>query len=162
MSNKDGRIRRLINLFILLIGIFWCLPQCTIWLLNGQPAPAPVRYPRVEPTVEYQSPGSCCQSIGQFYTVNTELPKIQSYYEAQLTLFCKGDWEFKPLPEEGYREHGVYNRSFYDLSVYKATEGCRSANCEIRRLSRDQWFSVVLCADEPTQTFVIQWNTWED
>jgi hypothetical protein len=162
MLNMEGRTKRLIIPFIVFISLFCCLPRCIVWLLNGQPAPAPVLYPGVEPTVVYQSPGSCCQSQGHFYTVDTELPKIQSYYEAQLVLFCKDDWEFKALPEKGYREHGLYNLSFYDLSFYKATEGCRFANCEIRRLSRDQWFSVVLCADEPTQTFVIQWNTWED
>ena len=75
----------------------------------------------------------------------------------QLALTCKDDWEFKALPEEGY----VY-RGLDDLSRYKSTGGCRIANCEIRRLNRAQWFSVVICANGETESFVFQWNTWED
>jgi hypothetical protein len=154
---KEGRIKRLGILLIVLIGLFCCLPRFFLWIIDGQPAPAPIVYPGVEPTVIYQSPGSCCQSQGRYYTVNAALPRIQSFYEMQLALTCKDDWEFKALPEEGY----VY-RGLDDLSRYKSTGGCRIANCEIRRLNRAQWFSVVICANGETESFVFQWNTWED
>jgi len=154
---QEGRKKRLGILLIVLISLLCCLPRFILWIINGQPAPAPVPYPGVEPTVVYQSPGSCCQSQGRYYAVNAALPRIQLYYEAQLTLFCKDDWEFKALPEAGYTD-----RQLYDLSGYESTGGCRIANCEIRRLGRAQSFSVVICADGATQSFVVQWNTWED
>lgn len=155
---NQGRKKRLIILLIVVIGSFCCLARFMFWIIDGQPMPAPVVYPGVESTVVYQSPGSCCQSQGRFYAVNAALPSIQSYYEAQLTLSCRDDWEFKALPDAGYTNH-----EFYDLSGYKSTGGCRIANCEIRRLDRGaQSFSVVICADGTTQSFVVQWNTWED
>jgi hypothetical protein len=128
------------------------------WIINGQPMPAPVPYPGVESTVVYQSPGSCCQSQVQYYAVNAALPIIQSYYEAQLTLFCSDHWKFKALPDAGYTD-----RDLYDLSRYKSMGGCHVATCEIRRLDRRaQSFSIMICADGPTQSFVVQQNTWED
>jgi len=106
------------------------------------PWPSPQPYSGVTAQVDWGG-GSWGPSRIQTYTVAVSLDTIQQYYEGQMNRYCEDTWKFS---------------NFSDSECPL----CREADCKIRRLWLEQYFTVRLHPISEMQTEATHIDSWQD